>query len=308
MIIKNSNFRSNLFSNRYKILGIIVAIILTLCTIRVLNQISRKKLQEKQITNSVEQTTYKPQETVISGGDVSDEQQELNTSIMDTFIKYCNEKQIEKAYNLLTDECKENLFNNNVETFGKNYVEKVYSSYKTYSMQSWIKQTNSITYKIRITQDMLATGNVGNTIEDYYTIVKQNGMYKLNINSYIGRKTINKEVTQNNINIQVNYKDIYMNYEIYNIKIQNNTEKTILLDSKENEKSVYLTGNNKEIYKAFMYELDDVYLTIKSKLYKTLDIKFNKIYSSSVTEQAITFSDIVTDIENTEKTKITIEL
>jgi len=212
MIIKNSNFRSNLFSNRYKILGIIVAIILVLCAIRLLNNMSKQKLQSPTVTNVTGQTSYKPQETVISGDNVSNEQQEVNTNIIDTFIKYCNKKQIDKAYSILTNECKENVFNNNIDDFKKNYIEKVYTSNKTYSMQSWIKQNNSVTYKVKITDDMLATGKVGNTIQDYYTVVKQNGAYKLNINGYIGRKTINKEATKDNITIKINYKDIYMNY------------------------------------------------------------------------------------------------
>lgn len=313
MIIKNSNLRSNLFSNRYKILGIIVAIILVLCGIRLLNNMSKEKLQTEIIGNTTSQPTYKPQETLISGDNVVEEQQEANTYVMDQFIKYCNEKEVEKAYNLLTDECKEVIYNSNIDNFRKNYVEKIYTSNKTYSMQSWIRENSSVTYKVRIIDDILSTGKVGDVVEDYYTVVKQNGSNKLNINSYIGRTSINKTATQNNITIDVISKDTYMNYETYNIKVENNTNNTILLDTKQSDKSVYLTGNNDVTYRAFMYEIDNVYLTIKPKIYTNFTIKFNKMYNPSIKEKSITFSDIINNAEisvgaNLNRTNITIEL
>ena len=313
MIIKNSNLRSSLFSNRYKILGIIVAIILVLCGIRLLNNMSKEKLKTQAVGGKTSQITYKPQETVISGDNVPQEQQQANTNVMEQFIKYCNAKEVQKAYNLLTDECKEVIYDSNIENFRKNYVEKIYISNKTYSMQSWIKESNSVTYKGRIIDDILSTGKVGEVVEDYYTIVRQNGSYKLNINSYIGRKTINKQGTQDNITINVISKDIYMDYETYNIKVENNTNNTILLDSKQSDKSVYLTGNNDTTYRAFMYEIDDAYLTIKPHLYTNLSIKFNKMYNTSIKVSSVTFSNIINNVgagpeSAHESTNITIEL
>lgn len=316
MIIKDSNLRRTLFENRYKILGIIVAIILVLCLIRVLNEMAKQKLKTQVVTNTT-QSTYKPQETVILGDNVSTSAQEKNSEVMDNFIKYCNEKEVGKAYNLLTQECQEEIFSSSIENFKKNYIEKIFSSTKIYSMQSWINGTNP-TYKVRILDDMLATGKTGNVVEDYYTIVKQNGDYKLNINSYIGRKQINKEKTVGNMTITILSKDTYMNYETYNIKVQNNTENTIILDSKENEKSVYITGDNEITYRAFMYEIDDVYLTIKPRIYTKLTVKFNKIYSPNIQTESITFSDIINNADTyrnlqnkkdyKDRTKIEIEL
>lgn len=48
MIIKNSNLRRQIFSNRYKILGIIVAIILIFALIQLLNQTAQVKLNTEQ--------------------------------------------------------------------------------------------------------------------------------------------------------------------------------------------------------------------------------------------------------------------
>ena len=191
MIIKNSNLRRILFENRYQILIVIIAIILILCLIQVLNNIVKQNNQQTK-TNSIQSSSYEPQETVILGEDITEEQQENNTQIMDKFIQFCNAKDIENAYNLLTDECKEVLFQSNIENFNKNYIEKIFTTPKIYNMQSWINGYSD-TYKVRILDDILSTGNTGNVVEEYYTIVKQNGEYKLNLNSYIGRENIGKE-------------------------------------------------------------------------------------------------------------------
>ncbi len=301
MIIKNSNLRTILAENRYKILGIIIAIILVLCAIRFLNEMAIKSNSEgannkQNITNV--SSTYKPEKTVIQGENVSNAQQEKNDNVMDDFINYCNQKDVEKAYNLLTDECKEVIFDSKIQNFEQDYINKIFNTKKTYSMQSWIQASGNYTYKVKIMEDMLSTGKTGNYIEDYYTIVNNNGEYKLNINSYVGRRQINKSAEKNNIVITVNTKDIFMDHEIYNIKVQNNSDKTILLDTQKKEKSVYITGSNGATYSAFMYELNDNYLTLKPRIYRSMNIKFNKIYNASIKSSEISFTDIITDAEN----------
>lgn len=300
MIIKNSNLRRNLFENRYKILGIIIAIILVLCVIRVLNGMAKQSNEDNRTNQNTLNTssTYKPEETVLQGGNVSNAQQETNTDIMDKFIEYCNQKEAEKAYNLLTDECKEVIFDSDIQNFEQDYVNQIFNTQKIYSMKSWIQASGSYTYKVKIIEDMLSTGKTENAIEDYYTIVNKDGEYKLNINSYVGRKAINKSETKSDITITVISKDIYMDYEIYNIKAQNNSDKTIILDSKENAKSVYVTGNNNATYSAFMHEISDEYLNIKSHIHRNMDIKFNKIYSTSASITSISFTNIILDAEN----------
>lgn len=304
MIIKNSNLRTILAENRYKILGIIIAIILVLFTIRFLNEMAKKSTtggesNNQNITNV--SSTYKPEKTVIQGDNVSNVQQEKNDNIMDDFIKYCNQKDAEKAYNLLTDECKEVIFDSNIQNFIKDYINKIFSTQKTYSMQSWIQTSGYYTYKVKIMEDMLSTGKTGNYIEDYYTIVNKNGENKLNINSYVGRININKLAEKNNIVITVNTKDIFMDYEIYNIKVQNNSDKTILLDSQKKEKSVYITGSNGTTFRAFMYELNENYLTVKPRIYRSMNIKFNKIYNVNINSKAMSFTDVIANAEEYNK-------
>lgn len=315
MIIKNSNLRQNLFGNRYKILVIIFAIILILCVIRFLNQIAKQQGSAKTQKNIINSSSYKPQETVVLGDNISETKQKESTKIMDEFINLCNKKEVEKAYNMLTDECKEEIFNSSIEKFEKEFIEKTFVSEKTYNMQSWINGENP-TYKVRILEDAMASGKTGEIQEDYYTVVKEDSTYKLNINSYIGKKQINGKIEKDNIIIEILNKDTHMEYETYKIRVQNNTNNTILLDTKAKTKSAYITGSNNVTYSAFMYEIDDIYLTIKPRIYKEISIKFNKIYSPNIKTRKMTFTDIVPNLEEYNalndkseyKDKITLEI
>lgn len=304
MIIKNSNLRRDIFENRYKILAIIVAIILVLCIIRTLNEMA-KESNKKQTQNTQQMNTqsgYKPQETAVLGDNVTQKEQEENTKVMDEFIRYCNSKEIEKAYDLLTDQCKEEIFANNIKNFKENYVEKIFNKEKTYNMQAWINSSNP-TYKVRILDDILVTGNSGEVVEDYITIIKENSKYKISLNSYIGKTEINKQTKQDDIIITFLNKETNMDYEIYNIKIENSSKNTILLDTKTKQKSAYATGSNGTTYTAFMYEIDNTQLTINPNKNKTISIKINKIYSPNIKIKKLTFTDVIMNLEEYTKTQ-----
>lgn len=303
MIIKNSNLRRNLFSNRYLILAIMAAIIFLLLLINTLNNISKENNSKKaEEQNKIQQNTikqqeiYTPEKTTISGTNVRQQEQENNKTLIENFINYCNQKQIEQAYNLLTDECKKEVFFSNIANFSNNYVNKIFNSKKTYSMQSWINRDTYTTYKIKIVDDMISTGKITSTqneIEDYYTVVKEEGEYKLNINSYIVKKHINKEKEFKGVKITVINKDTYRDYEIYEIKIENLNENTILLDSQERTDSMYVFASNESKYSAYSYEIDRSRLIIEPGRYKTIKIKFNKRYSNESITKAIIFGDII---------------
>ena len=323
MIIRNSNLRRFLADNKYTLLGIIIAVILFLCVIQLLDTLAENELNNraKENINNVSNTTstqYRPQETVIYGQNVSDKEQQTNEEVIEKFISYCNNKNIQQAYNMITDECKEEVFFNNITNFQENYVNKIFDSKKIYSMQSWVS-TYANTYRMLFSEDALATGQVTqNKIEDYYTIVDANGESKLNISGYIGRQEINAVGQADNITIQVLTKDIYKDYEIYNIKVENNTGETIILDGKQNTESVYLLSSNEQKFTAYMYELDDTRLIVDSGFAKTMSIRFNKIYSNRTQMTKMVFEDIIKDYdtyktvqnkkEYSNKTRISIEL
>lgn len=303
MIIKNSNLRRELFSNRYLILAIMAAIIFLLLLINALNNMTKQNdnnliTPEQSIVSNTtaKQEIYTPEKTTISGSNVEAKKQEENKTIIDNFINYCNQKQIEQAYNLLTDDCKKEVFFSNIANFSNNYVNKIFNSKKTYSMQSWVNRDTYTTYKVKIVDDMISSGKItskDNEIEDYYTVVQMGGEYKLNINNYIAKKEINKEKEFQGIKITVISRDTYKDYESYDVKVENLSENTILLDSQGSTDSMYVTASNDSKYKAYSYEIDKSRLIIEPGRSRTITIKFNKRYSNEAITRNIVFSDII---------------
>lgn len=311
MIIKNSRLRQYLAKNRYKILFGVIGIILLLLIIGNLSNISREQEKQNKKTTNIEGTSnvYRPQETIISGGNIVKEKQEKNSNLINSFVEYCNNGEIQKAYDLLTEECKQVLYPN-INIFQTNYVQKRFTKRRQADIQSWYNDVVD-TYKVRLTEDILATGNASMTgaIEEYMSIVTENNVEKLSINNYITRKILGLQESNNNITIKLVSKDIYLDYEIYNIQITNSTNKKILLDSRQNTNTVYLTSKKGGRFSATIYELSQLDLTIGSNQTKNVKIKFNKAYNPTLKMHRMSFNNIIMDYEeyNTlqDKTKYT---
>ena len=150
------------------------------------------------------------------------------------------------------------------------------------------------TYRLDFTEDMLATGSPSKTsIIDYYTIIENNGEYKLNINKFIGVANINKQITKDNILVNIQRKKIYMDYEIYDIKIENNTQNTILLDDMRSTDNIYVQDNNKNKYFWYNSEIMESDIEVRSGYSNQVSIKFNKGYNASSEIVKIVFANIV---------------
>ncbi len=230
-------------------------------------------------------------QSAVSGQTVSTDKLKSATSVIGQFMDFCNQGNIEEAYNLLTDECKEQLYNS-LEAFEQAYYQDVFGGEeKTYAVENWIGDI----YKVRITENMLATGksNDGYSKQDYITVEETNGEYKLNINSYIGRQEINKTTQDNNITINVISRNTYMDREEYIISVTNNNDTAITLDAKSNADSLYLEDSKGAKYPAYTHELTDPMLNIEPKQTNELTIKFYSRYVSNKIIDKMVFSNLI---------------
>lgn len=277
--------------NRYIIWMAVLIIIAIIALIQILNNFALKR---SGIKNNIDQNanstnTINKNYSVITGKEIKEEV----SQIIDEFINYCNNQEVEKAYGLLSEECIKTLYPT-LEDFTQKYYQKLFINKKTYLYQSWISYDNKYTYKVDFLDDMLATGTASNSsIIDYYTVVKNNQNYKLNINKFIGITDINKTETKNNITINVNRKKVFMDYETYEIEIKNNSEKEIMLDSLQDTDTVYVENDNKQQYYWTSHEILEEDITIKRAQGKKIDIKFNKEYKPSKEAKKIVFSKIM---------------
>lgn len=293
---KTSKIGRLINQNIIKIIVGVIVVILVIVVIQLLNE--NAKNDRKKVANTTNVIVDSSSDTIVSGGDVKEETNVKNKSIMESFIEYCNAQKIEEAYNLLSQACKETLYPT-IEDFKNMYYLNVFTSGKSYDVQSWINDTDKYTYKVRLVEDMLATGKYDNSkvIEDYFTIVNEGTEEKLSINSYVCKEEINVSKEVNNNKITIVQKQVYMDYEIYTIEVENNSNYDVLLDSKETFKNTYLLGENGVKYSSYIDEVITEDLIIKAGEKKTIEIKFNKMYNPSIRIESIVFADIIQDYE-----------
>lgn len=289
--------------NRKKVWITIGIVLLAIIVIQLLNyfaKTNKKNTQSNKQNTVIASVAQEKGYAIMSDTQVDTSKNKTNNQIIEQFILHCNNGNVNEAYDLLTDECKEVMYPN-LNMFIENYYQKVFKGKRTYDAQSWMVDRESTTYKVRIMEDMLDTGNYkeSGVIEDYYTI-KDN---KININKYIGREQIGKTRNQEEVTITIVSKDMYVDYEIYHITANNKRKTSIALDSKETTSGTYLIGNKKRTtYSSLIHEIDLSELLVKPSEEKELKIKFNKMYDPEISINSINFMDMLLDYgQNTQK-------
>lgn len=277
--------------NRHIVWVVILSIAAVIVVIQILDKFAYEKNNTSKNVNISNNNNIDYNYSIITG-------QEVNknvSNVVDEFIEFCNNGQIENAYEMLSEECKKNIYPS-LEDFTKKYYNKIFSKKRAYNCQAWISQGITHTYRIDFTEDMLATGSPAQTsIVDYYTVVKNNDEYKLNINKYIGNQFINKAGNQDEIIIYIQKKNVYMDYEIYTLEIVNNTTSTIKLDNMESTDNIYLEDNNGQKYFWYNHEILESDIVIEKRRTQKIDVKFNKEYNTNIQIEKMVFEKIMID-------------
>ena len=286
-------------NNKTKIWLILGIIIFVYVIIRMFNAQIKKENEEK-INNGTNQnfqvTTYLPssQTSVMTNSSTTKENVKKDTEIIKNFIDFCNNNNIEEAYNLLSQQCKDELYKNINEFYNK-YYKNIFNEKRSYDIENWASSKN-ITYKVKYLNDIMSSGTVNDEyIEEYITVVTENNEKKLNINQFIGKEELNLKRETDNLNITVVNKYVYYDYEEYEIIFENNTDKNIILDTKENTESVYIEDTKDVKYTWFGNEVPNSYLNLNSGESKRLRLKFNEIYTGKKTDSTIYLTDVNID-------------
>lgn len=297
--------------NRGMFWTIIGAVALLIIIIQILNGIAReekeqkrKEIAERNSSTSQSTTISKTDESVITKDKISKEIDKNNTDIIKEFVGYCNSNNVEKAYSMLSEECKSIIYPT-IESFRNNYHKRIFNIYRMYSLENWYSDVDSWVYYIKYTEDVLSTGNTNSTDNkaDYITVVKKQDRYCINISNYVGRKECRKNSTEKNVTLQVNWVDYYIDFAIVNMTVRNNTDKVICLDTKENNESMYLYDTNGVKYSSFLNENAKEQLVIYRNINNSINVKFNKKYNQEREIKGIIASDIVLNYEDYSENK-----
>lgn len=282
--------------NRKTIYKFILIIVFVLLVIKLFNTMAFQQRQNKfnnvnSLQNDnidIQNTSVISNESAIGGGQVNTKKLDIAQELINKFINFCNERKLDDAYDLISEHCKEELFET-IEIFKTDYYDVVFNDeLRLFNMENWIGNT----YKVDIFNDILSTGSVTDQYTDFITVVNQGNEdeYKLNIKRYIGKKVINKETETHDIKVKVLNKNIYMDYELYDIEIFNNSENDILMDTKDDTKTVYLKDTKGARYFAFTNEINDNELIVRRDKSRNIKLKFSNDYSLSRKIKNLIFS------------------
>lgn len=238
------------------------------------------------INNNFNTITMESADSVLSGDELTSYQVTM-AGIIEQFVDYCNAKNVNDAYNMLTEDCKQEMYSS-VESFTTYYYNNVFNgTSKKVNVENWMGNI----YKVEFTPDFLASGvySEDNIIQDYMRVIQgDDGQYKLDINSYLGREEINKTSENDYVSVTVLRSDTYMDYQTYTFSITNKTSNEVILDDRIYTDSMYLEDENGIQYGAYSQELSDPELTLSQNETKEVTIKFyNKFTSEKVINKIV---------------------
>ena len=260
---------------------------------------ANKQLQNGQVNgvgqeNQVQQTNTEPSNN--SNSYIKEQYRKTAQNIINQFAQYCNQNQIEAAYNMLTNDCKQVLFPT-INEFKQNYANQVFNEKRTAKVEESM-YGNGI-YKVSYAKDLLTSGGYiqDGTLQDYVKLEQIGNETKISLNQFLQKETLNKEITTNAIYMKAIQKQEYINYEIYKIQITNQSNQTILISTKEKNNAVYLVDQNEVEYPSNIDEQALEKLIVKPQATTILELKFNKMYNTNRKTKAIRFTDVIPNYE-----------
>lgn len=233
--------------NRVKLMWGIIFIVFTYTMILTANNAYKKKGNQELEKTKNQVVTIEADPTV----NLSSKNRE---KLINNFLNYCTKGNYEEAYSFLSNDCKEYLYTS-VDSFEKDYCIPNKIKGKGYSIEK-DKDISDYTYRISF-NNMLSSGKVKTDLTyDYYTITVDNGNdLKLNINSYLKTKEINKNKEVNNLEINVKYINFFADYQEVVISFNNKTKQSILISENINainnkQNKIEQTNSESKIIKA----------------------------------------------------------
>lgn len=187
-----------------------------------INMILKNKKPTGELKN-----TYNPDTAIITDNSAPSKYQEKIKAVMDEYIRHCNNKEYQQAFDLLTDDCKDYLFDNNIIMFQK-YVDNLFKNRKIYNYQSFSNFNSHYIYDVTILDDIGATGTTGNydAYTEKFTFIRQSdGSFKISTGDFIRKVNVNKQLEDNNMVVILNCYYQSYNKVSYDITIINRTDK-----------------------------------------------------------------------------------
>ena len=194
-------------------------------------------------------------------------------SIINQFVKLCNENKLNEAYDIISQDCKEVLYPT-INDFKNTYYNKIFNMPRSARVENSMYEGEI--YKVTYMTDLLSNGGYSGetTFEDYIYVTREDDEPKISLNKFIYIQDINKTASSNEISINILKKRVFIDYEEYQIQISNNTNNEIYITP--DERKIYLLDENDIEYTSNIDEFQTNATLIKPNESKIFDLTFYK--------------------------------
>lgn len=235
-------------------------------------------------------TTYEPHTALMDKSEVPKKLQGPIEELIKEFMDACNNKDFEKAYSLLSEDCKKDVFPQ-IE-YLEDYIEVIFNEKKIYNIQNFSNKDNYYIYTVTILNDIMASGLTDeelDTYEETFVIKEEKGNLKLSIRGYIANNKI--DVMYEDEYIKINIENVKVDYETvtYIAKIRNKTDNYIVLDN-STEKYEIVLNTDMGYRNLHGFYIEPVVL--EPDVTKNFELTFGRYYDETGNINSLIFNDI----------------
>ena len=186
---------------------------------------------------------YEPHVSIMNEAkEVPQKLQEPINKLFNEYVNYCNNQEYKEAYNMLSEECKKNLYPTQ-EDFEK-YIKAVFDQKKIYNIQNYSVNDNVYIYNLRILDDILATGLTDEKQLLYYeekvAIESIDDKLYLSIGGFIKEKEVNALFEDEYMKLTVDKVLVMDDREIYTVTVRNKSDYVINIADNSKAQEIFM--------------------------------------------------------------------
>ena len=247
--------------------------------------------------NEKPETTYTPNISVLdSTSSVPKKVHKSVEDFIDEYVNYCNNKEYESAYAMLSKDCQNDYFGS-LSDF-KLYVNNKFYEPRKYAIQSYSIFNKKYVYIIKLFDDILSTGLTGTQYkfqeEKMVAYYDENKKLVFNVGNFIEKNPIESVQENQYIKVDVKYQIIKYEFEQYNIKLTNKSNYKVIIQNSESENSEVVINLGQEERP----NNDTDYIILEPGESTTIMPVFQKFWDDGDTTKEIQFTSVRVIDEN----------
>lgn len=286
--MSNIDFRLKVrhFFRRYKKIIVLVIII---WIIVIMFNLYLKNLK----TTQTPTTTYTPNVAVLdSSSKIPDKVSTSFDDFVEEYVEACNTGNYKEAYNLVSEDCKKNYFNNDYDEYVK-YVRNKFNAKKCYAIQSYSNYNDKYIYSVKLFDDFLATGltNSDYQYQEEFMIASYNEDNEIvfSVGNYIETKELNAYDSNDYLRVDLKSVIVKYSYEVYEIELTNRTDYTVVIQDGNTKTNEVCLVVDSEYRGTTNYDSD---IVLQPNEHRTVQLAFPKFYDSGTTSNMIVLNAV----------------